>query len=256
MGIGIRMRTLWRLKLGVVASVALALLAAVWSVQSISLFPPGLSPRSLEMATATTHVLIDTHTSQLIDLRQDTYAIDGLKNRAILLGNVVASSVVQSKIAARANAPVDALRIQAPLTTSQPAPPVDSENARHTTDILKPTDQYRVNIKVNPTVPVIDIYAQTPTAESAAALANAAADEMQSYMATVTAQEEIPTKDQVRAIQLGRATGEVINQGVKWQTAITVFIAILAGCWASLIFFQRVRAGWRQAALDERVVEA
>ena len=157
MGIGNRMRTLWRLKAGVLASLVIALFAATWSVEKISLSPPGLTPRSLEMATATTHVLIDTQTSTLIDLRQDTYAVDGLKNRAILLGNVVASSAVQARVAERAGAPVERLRIQAPLTTSQPAPPVDSENARHTTDILKSTDQYRVNIKVNPTVPMIDI---------------------------------------------------------------------------------------------------
>ena len=143
--------------------------------------------------------------------------------------------------------PVERLRIQAPLTTSQPAPPVDSENARHTTDILKSTDQYRVNIKVNPTVPMIDIYAQTPTAESAAALANAAADEMKAYMAEVTAPQDIPLKDQVRAIQLGRADGDVINHGVKWQTAFIVFMLTLGICCATVIFLARVRAGWRQA---------
>ena len=256
MGIGKRMRTLWRLKLGVLVSLAIALLAATWSVEEISLSPLGMTSRSLEMATATTHVLIDTQTSQLIDLRQDTYAVDGLKNRAVLLGNVVASSAVQAKIAARANAPVERLRIQAPLTTSQPAPPVDSENARHTTDILKSTDQYRVNIKVNPTVPVIDIYTQTPTAESATALANAAADEMKSYMAEVTASQDIPLKDQVRAIQLGRADGEVINHGVKWQTAFIVFMLTLGICCASVIFLGRVQAGWRQATVAERAARA
>jgi len=47
MGIGIRLRKLWRLKAGVVVSLALALLAGLWSVERISLFPPGLTPRSL-----------------------------------------------------------------------------------------------------------------------------------------------------------------------------------------------------------------
>jgi hypothetical protein len=75
-GIGIRLRKLWRLKLGVAVSIALALFAAVWSVQKISLSPPGLSPRSLEMATASTHVLVDTPTSAMVDLRQDTYSVE------------------------------------------------------------------------------------------------------------------------------------------------------------------------------------
>ena len=59
---------------------------------------------------------------------------------------------------------------------------MDSENARHTSDILKSTDQYRINLKANATVPMLDIYAQTPTAESAAALANAAVDELKAYL--------------------------------------------------------------------------
>ena len=256
MGFGIRLRKLWRLKAGVVISLCVALFAAVWSIEKISLFPPGLTPRSLEMATATTHVLIDTHTSQLIDLRQDTYAVDGLRNRGVLMGNVLASSAVQAKIAQRAHVPVELLRIQAPLTTDQPAPPVDSENTRHTTDILKSMDQYRVNIKVNPTVPMIDIYAQTPTAETAAALANAAVDELKAYMAEVTASQDSPPTDQVRPIQLGRATGVVINQGVRWQAAFVGFLVAFGICCATVIFLARVRAGWRAAAAAERPAEA
>jgi hypothetical protein len=255
MGIGIRLRTLWRLKAGVVVSLALSLFATVWSVEKISLSPPGLTPRSLEMATASTHVLVDTPTSQLIDLRQDTYSVDGLKNRAVLLGNVISSGSVQAKIAQRAHVPVELLRIQAPLTSAQPSPPVDSENARHTTDILKSTDQYRVQIKANPTVPMLDLYAQAPTAKSAAALANASVDELKAYLKALAATQNTPPKDQIRPIQLGRATGVVINRGVQWQAAFLTFLLTLGISCATVIFLARVRAGWRGASLAERVAE-
>ena len=194
MGIGIRLRKLWRLKLGLVISIALALFAGLWSVQKISLSPPGLTPRSLEMATASTHVLVDSPTSAMVDLRQDTYSVDGLRNRAVVLGNVIASSQVQARIAARAHVPVERLRIQAPLTAQQPSAPVDSENARHTSDILKSTDQYRIDLKANPTVPMLDIYAQTPTAESAGALANAAVDELNRYLEALVGAAEHPAE--------------------------------------------------------------
>ena len=59
-GIGTRMRKLWHLKLGVVISLAVAMFAAIWSIDKVSLSPPGLKSRSLEMATATTHVVVDT----------------------------------------------------------------------------------------------------------------------------------------------------------------------------------------------------
>jgi hypothetical protein len=252
MAFGIRLRNLWHLKAAVVVSLALALLAAIWSVEKISLSPPSLTPRSLVMATATTHVLIDTERSQLIDLRQDTYAVGGLQNRGVLLGNVIASSDVRARIAQRAHVPVERLRIQAPLTSQEPSPPADAQTARHTTDILKSTDQYRMNIKVNPTVPMLDIYAQTPTAASAAALAN---DELKAYMASVAATQNVPVKDLVRPVQLGRARGVVINQSVEWQAALLAFVLTLGISCATVVFLARVRAGWRQAALAERVTE-
>jgi hypothetical protein len=251
MGIGIRMRKLWRLKAGVVISVALALFAAVWSVQKISLSPLGVTPRALEMATAATHVIIDTPKSQLVDLRQDTYAVTGLQNRAVLLGNVIASTSVQQKIARRAGVPVERLRIQAPLTPAQSSPPVDSQNARHTSDIVKSTDQYRIDIKANPTVPMLDIYAQAPSAKSAAALANAAVAELQSYLSGLAATQRTPPKDQIHPVQLGHATGVVINHGVKWQVAILAFVLVFGASCATVIFVARVKKGWRMESLPE-----
>jgi hypothetical protein len=255
-GIGKRLRTLWHLRLGVVVSLLIALLAAVWSVQKISLFPPGLTPRSLEMATATTHVVIDTPTSTLLDLRQDTYSLDSLKNRAVLLGNVIASTGVRQNVARDAGLPVERLRVQPPLTAEQAAPPVDSENAKKTSDILKSTDQYRLLIQANPTVPVIDIYAQTPDAASAAKLANAAVDELKVYLADLANEQATPRRDQIRLIQLGRARGTVINGSVKWQIALLAFLITFGVCAATVIFLARIRAGWRVAALAERAASA
>jgi hypothetical protein len=251
-GIGIRLRRLWRLKAGVALSIALSLLAAVWSVQKISLTPPGLAPRSLELATAATHVVVDTRRSQLLDLRQDTYSVEGLRNRAVLLGNVIASSDVQRRIALRARVPLAALRIQAPLTAEQSSPPVDSQNARHTSDILRSNDQYRLNIQTNATVPMVDIYAQTPTAGSAAALANAAVDELRGYLARLAAAQRTPAKDRIHLVQLGPATGVVINHGVRWQVPLLVFLVTLGASSATIVFVARVRAGWRVEALCER----
>jgi hypothetical protein len=245
------MRRLWRLKLGVVLSLLLALLCAVWSVQKISLSPPSLEPRSLEMATAATHVVVDTPTSIVLDLRAETYSLESLRNRAVLLGNVMASTSVKQDIARRADVPLDLMRVQAPLTPQQPAPPVDSENARHTSDILRSTDQYRLNIESNPTVPMLDIYAQAPTAETAAALANSAVDALKAYIDGLATTQRTPAIKQVRLLSLGRAHGVVINPGIDWQVAILVFVLSFLIFSGTVTFASRVRAGWRQAALAE-----
>ena len=191
------MRQLWRLKLGMVLSLVLALLAAVWSV----------SRSGLEMATAHTEVLVDTPQSIMTNLRENSYSIDGLVNRAVVLGNVIASTPVEARIAQRANVPAALLRIQAPITAHVASLPLDSQDSRSITDILKSNEQYRIAIDANPTVPMLDIYAQAPTAQSAAALANAAVDELKAYLAGLASSQATPADDQIRIEQLGRATG-------------------------------------------------
>jgi hypothetical protein len=251
MGTGIRMRRLWRLRAGVTSCLVVALLVAVWSVEKISLSPPGLSPRSLEMASASTHVVIDTPKSALLDNRQDTSGLEGLTERAVLLGNVISSGEVRAQIAREANVPPEILQIDAPLTRAQPRPLAQSGNEKHTSDILRSTDQYRLSILANPTVPVLDIYAQTPTAASAEALANAAVDSLRGYLRRLAVSEQTPETQQIRLVQLGRAEGAVINRGIRWQVALLAFALTFATACATLVFLARVREGWQVEADSE-----
>lgn len=250
---GVRLRELWRMKAGVAACLVLALIAAVWSLGNVSLFPPSLTARSLDMATASTHVVVDTPRSTLLDLRQDTYELEGLTKRAVLLGNVIGNGPVRESIARRAGIPVEALRVEAPLTAKQPRPLVEAGNEKKASDILKSPDQYRLNIQANPTAPMLDIYAQTPTAESAEALANAAVDSLRGYLADLGQSESTPETKQIQLVQLGTARGAVINEGVHWQVALVAFILVFALACATLIFLSRLSLGWRLASLSERV---
>jgi len=254
--VGITIRKLWHHRLGVGISVALALVVSVFSVYRISLSPPSLSPRALEMASAATHVLIDTPQSIAIDLRQDTYSISALTNRAVVLGNVIASTSLEAQIAREAHVPADLVRIEAPLTPQESSIQVDPQKARRATDILKSNDQYRLQINADPEVPILDIYAQTPTAASAAALANAAVDQLKGYVANLAASERTPAADQIRLVQLGRATGVVINPGVQYQVAILAFVLTLLLSCATVMFVARIRAGWRLGPMPEHAADA
>jgi hypothetical protein len=251
MGFGVRLRQLWDLKAGVAVCLVVALLAAVWSLEEISLLPPKLTPRSLEMATASTHVVVDTPRSTMLDLRQDTYELEGLTKRAVLLGNVIANGHVKESIARQAKIPVELLSVEAPLTGKQPRARVEGGHAKTAGDILRSNDQYRLNIQANPTAPVLDIYAQTPTARSAEDLANAAVDSLRAYLADVAVSESTPETQQIRLVQLGTARGDVINKGVRWQAALVAFILTLALACATLIFLSRVTRGWRLASMSE-----
>jgi hypothetical protein len=252
MGLGKRIYTLWKLRPWVVASFVLAVLAAILSVAHISLSPPKLTPRSLQMATGTTHVIVDTPRSSVLDLRQNTYSFQALSQRAVLLGNVMANGQVRAVIAAAVRVPVDRLQVTAPLTPKQPRPPAGAQNRKKTSDLLKSTDQYRISIEANPTVPVLDIYAQAPTAEDAEILANTSITALRNYLKDLAATQQIPPQDQIRLLQLGKAEGKVITKGVDVQLALIAFALTFAfGC-ATAIFISRVGRGLRMAALADR----
>lgn len=254
MGIGIRIRKLWHLKPWVAAGVLVALAAAVLSVDRVTLSPLRLAPRSLDMATATAHVLVDTPKSVMVDLRADTYSLQDLTNRAVVLGNVMTSTAVETGIARRAHVPAGLLRIEAPLTPQEAALPVTQQNQRKITDILKSNNQYRLNLQVDPAVPMLDIYAQAPSAGSAAALANGAVAELSAYLSSVARSEDTPDKDRLHLDQLGRATGVVINSGVEYQFAVLAFVLVFLAWCATTVFIARVRQGWRVAASAEGTV--
>jgi hypothetical protein len=252
MGLGIRLRKLWHLKLWIAAGFLLACAAALWSVQKVSLFPPELSPRALEIASAKTQVVVDMPKSTILDLRQDTYSLEGLTNRAVLLGNVMASAPVRTSIAERAGVPVKSLQVTPPLTPEQPRATIEAETKRRTTDIIKTNDQYRLAIQANPTVPVLYIYTQTPSADTARDLANAAVDGLSAYLRDLAETQETPARKQLQLVQLGRAKAEVINEGADWQVALLAFLITFGASCAMVVFLSRVKRGWRLARLAER----
>jgi len=252
MDFGARLRFLWRLRSAVAICAAFAFFTAVASVAKIYVSPPRLEARQLKVATASTQVLVDSPRSALTDVRQDTYGIDSLTNRAVLLGNVMAGRGVRDLIERRAGLPSGTVEIVPPLTPKHPRVLAEAGNQRRTSDILKLNDEYRLSIQSNPTVPILHIYAQTPDKRSAVRLANAAVDALRTHLSGVATSRSTPASDQIRLMQLGRARGAVINGGVDLQVAFLAFILTFALSCATVIFIHRVHQGWRRAALAER----
>jgi hypothetical protein len=241
------LRELSRLRAGVAASFVLAVLAATWSISNVSLFPPRLEPRSVEMATAFTQVVVDTPRSAILDLRQPTDDILALKNRSVLVGNVMASPPVRAYIARRAGLAPEVLQVISPRTPAQPRARETADNKKGPKDLIRSTDQYRLDIQANPTVPILDVYAQAPTADAAARLANATTEGLRDYLRDLAAKQNTPAATQIRLRQLGRAEGEVLNQGVGVQVAMLTFLLVFAVSCVTVMILGRVRRGWRLA---------
>ena len=238
------MRELWGQKAGLAIAFAVALLAAGRVLFGIGLFPPSIEPNSQGLASASTQAIVDTPRSSVIDLREDTYSFTGLTNRALLLGNVIASPPVREYIARRAGVPAAQIKVQPPLTPEQPRVIADGANQPKTSDILKSPEEYRLDVQANPTVPVLDIYAEAPDGPAAARLADASIDGLRDYLRAIAVRHHTPPARRVKLEQLGRADGGAVASGVGLQLAIVVFVFVFAIAAAAVLFVARVRRGW------------
>ncbi|MDA0166941.1 hypothetical protein OM076_42165 [Solirubrobacter ginsenosidimutans] len=218
----------------------------------IGLFPPKLQLRSLEMAAAQTRVLVDSPKSSILDLAVSTNDIRSTTNRALLISNVMASAPVREYIARRSGVPVELLQIASPVTPDFARPLAINGPKPHTTDILRSPKQYRLSLASNPTVPMVDVYAEAPDATTAQHLANGAVDGMRDYLRDLGNSQHVPLEQRVNLEQLGRAKGGPINTGVNVKVGTLTFVLVLAASCAALLYLSRVRKGWLAEAGSTR----
>lgn len=223
----------------------LAIAAALTVTYKVSILPPKLESRSLEIASARAEVLVDTPRSSVLDLRQGSSEMERMTNRAVLIGNVMVSPPVLAYIGRRAGIPPGVIQARAPLTPDFPRPLSRTGDEPRTSDLLRSTEQYRLNVQTNPTVPIVQIFAQAPTAAKAAALANAAVDGLQDYVADTARRQGTAPEDLVRLEPLGRAEGMVINDGIRTQLAILSFFVVFGLSSGFAVVGARVRKGWK-----------
>jgi len=251
MQLGILLRELWRLRTGLAVSFAFALVAALASTNHVSLFPPGLSARAATVAAASTQVLIDTPRSKVTDTLATTNDFASLTTRADLLGNVMASEPVRSYIAERAGVLPQQIQAVAPITANVPRALVEPGSEKRASDLLRSMDQYRLDIEADPSVPILNIYAQAPSTAKAERLANASVAGLQDYLARVSAKQGVREARRIRLVQLGTARGGELNNGVNVQIALLTFIVVFALCCGMTLLISRVRRGWHAAARTE-----
>ncbi|MCW2958747.1 MAG: hypothetical protein JWP18_1550 [Solirubrobacterales bacterium] len=245
MQLGRKLHELWHLRLGLAVSVALALLATLWSVDGLSLFPPGLKSRHLEMASASTSVFIDTPRSTMLDVTVTAGDFRAITNQSLLIANVMASAPVRERIARQAGVEASDIRMSSPVSPQWPRS-LNRPGERATPgDLLKLPDEYRLSVLSNPTVPKIDIYATAPSPGAAARLADGAVRATQDYLRALGARQGIPPSQQVRLEQLGTAKGGTINPGADVKFAVLSFLVVFATTAAAVLFFARVRQGWK-----------
>jgi hypothetical protein len=242
--IGLYLRELWRHKRALIVAALVAALATVQVVWGISLSPLRVGGDSLQMASASAKVIVDAPRSSAVDPEIDAYTLKSLSNRALILGNVMASQPVREYIAERAGVPLEKVRVEPPLTPEQPRLLADSAHAAHVSDLFKRPDEYRLSVEATPMAPVLDLYAVAPTVAEARALTTSAVVGLRTYLNSLDAKQKVPAVNQVRLERLGVAQSGSIAGSASSQLGLLIFLVVFAlGCIAILVL-ERVRRGW------------
>src|SRR3954464_987519 len=238
------LRDLWRRRLLVVGVYLIALLAGIAVVYQIS-FPPKLESRKYEVGVATAKILVDTPSSQVVEVAPK--GSDSLGVRANLLASLMVDGVVKSAIAQRAGlAPNQLVGVtDAATEPGPPAPPPRRDAFVLKTQVLTNTtgDQ----------LPIIQLDAQAPDRAGAATLANAAIAGLRDYLDSKAALQQIPNADRLQVTGLGAPVATVAVRGPSNVLAIVVVIFVFGlGC-ACILAALALSRGWRAASERERL---
>jgi hypothetical protein len=249
------LRELWRWRILVAGGAALAALAAVTVMYSVTLSPPGLKSRSYDVGAASARALIDTPSSKVVDLgsgQTNTPAnvdIGALGTRAKLLVNLMAGDALRAAIAKRLGIRSDELIAFAPSVggprdarTTAPAP--SAEN----------TGLHMLSLEADGELPIISIDARAPSPAEAEALANAAVPALREHLERVARDQHVPTAQQLVVQQLDPALGQPLNGGPNRLTAVVVFLFVLGLACVVILVVSSVSRGWRQVVAAELAV--
>jgi hypothetical protein len=237
-----RVRLRWGLAAAVCGLVALA--AAVVSVSEVSVLPPSLKARQMQIAAASTHAQVEPPHTNVVDSRMDLDEVEALARRTVLLTRLMTSEPVLERIGRRAGVPPQRIAGVTPFIENIPEQLIDPESETRANDILRSAAPFRLNVQPKPGLPAFDIYAQAPTPVEARRLADAAVPGLRDHLQARAVRHGVDPAGQMRLEQLGRARGDVINGGAKIQIAALTFLVVFGLCAAVLLLASRVRRGW------------
>jgi hypothetical protein len=229
----------------------IALAASVLMVYRVSLDPlPSLSSRQYEVGVASAAVLIDSQSSQAVDLGTSEVKVDtgSLSARAKLLANLLVTRPLRDEIAQRSRVEPDRLITQLSSTTEPGAPPPEA------TDVTVQADDPDANIislQTSDTVPIITVNAQAPTEETAERLAASTIGRLREYLDSVAAENQVPDIRKLVMRPLGEPTSATAPRGPGKRQAVMVFVVVVALWCGGVLLLARLAQDWWKAAAYE-----
>jgi hypothetical protein len=226
----------------VVVSVLVALVCASLSVRG----------RELEVAGATTRVMVDLPTPAVSDQRTTVSDLGGLTVRAELLGSLMTSRPVVERIAQRADIPADQVAAVQVVTAEVDRVFSEDGSEARASKLLDAKKPYRLEVQAKLHTPILDLYAQAPSTAEAERVGDAAVPGLRDYLRALAVRQGFRPDAGVRLRQLGPARGGMISaRGAPKIAALTFVVAFAVSC-CLLLLLLRLRRGRLVAELDAR----
>jgi hypothetical protein len=237
------LRELWRRRLLVALVALVAIFVGLALTYSFSLPPEN---RKYEVGIANSRVLVDTPTSQVVQVAPK--GSETLGPRASLIATLMVEGEVKAAIARRAGLPPRRL-----VAVSQ----ADIDTGSVPSSTLKDPDVNLLTTQVfaspeGDQLPIVEIEAQTPTVAGAAKLASAAVDGLRDYLDSKAAAEEAEDRRRLMVAPLGDPQARLQERGPSRVIAVGSALFILIGGCAAILGASALARGWREAEANER----
>jgi hypothetical protein len=243
------LKTLWQRRRLVVLGAFVAAFAAMLSVNTLSLFPPKLTPRTNVFATASTQLLVDAPDSAFADLEND---LTPLETRASVFARFLATPAAIELISQYSGVNADEIEAAGPYDINLPVIDQEPTAGQRSSQIIGEGALYRLRFENNPVLPIVSVFAQAPTEKEALALADAVPKALITYIERIQAKQQTPRNRRVVIRKLGNAIGGVVNKNANIEIGLLVFFVVF-GAWCMLLVpAHTIARGWRESwAADE-----
>jgi hypothetical protein len=237
------LRELWRRRLLVALVALLAIFVGLALTYRLSLPPES---RKYEVGIANSRVLVDTPTSQVVQV--DPKGSETLGPRASLIATLMVEGEVKAAIARRAGLPPKRL-----VAVSQ----ADIDSGSVSSSTLQDPDVNLLTTQVfaspeGDQLPIVEIEAQTPSVAGAAKLASAAVDGLRDYLDSKAAAEDAKDRRRLMVAPLGDPQARVQERGPSRVIAVGSAVFILLGGCGAILGASALARGWREAEANER----
>ncbi len=243
------LRELWRYRKVVIVGAILIGALQFISVYRVSLgVPPKIDSRHYHVGIASGAVLIDSQSSQTVDLGGGEVKVDvaSLAARAKLLANLLVTRPLRDDIASHAGVPTTQLITQLSSTTEPGTPPAAADNVT-----VQPGDPNAniLSLQTSETVPIITVNAQAPEEKTAARLAESTVSTLQDYLDSIATRVPEDRKLVMRA--LGKPTSATALRGPRKSHAILMFVVLMALWCGAILALSALTKAWRYTVADE-----